>query len=411
MTISLIKNEELLEETHKVVDLLNTNDVRSGFRKKLLEVHDRSIIGIVGKYGSGKSTMLYQLKEENDKNETWVFFDAWKFPERNNLWEGFVLDVVKELEPTVFDEVRKKIDGQASDSGKLLVKVISQGLNIFQPGASIVENFTGLFKSSPVKRVYEFQEILEGFINKLKIEQKLIIVVEDVDRSGDKGTYFLETLRLFLKNSSLNKKIIIIVPIGDKSYKENEESFLKTLDYTLDFDISKIDYITFINNVFNEEVFSLSEITNNIWIDQLNFLFKAVISEEKVTIRGLKKMIRNSAVNYHSLDISNKENINPVIFLGFAFAKQLEKNIIGGTTNGNMQFRKDSAIWLYNLLRIVASRQANISNRIPEAEAFFSSYNDMNIPIFESEYFDLSRQNVKSVLYIPLIYQKLYQIL
>ena len=76
-----------------------------------------------------------------------------------------------------------------------------------------------MFAASPAKRVFEFQEILTAIIKSQK--KNIFIVIEDIDRSGDSGIFFLETLKHFLRNLEITVKhrVIAIVPIGDKSYR------------------------------------------------------------------------------------------------------------------------------------------------------------------------------------------------
>jgi ABC-type phosphate/phosphonate transport system ATPase subunit len=39
------------------------------FSKKLDSIKESSIVGLIGKYGSGKSTMLHQIKNKRQKQE------------------------------------------------------------------------------------------------------------------------------------------------------------------------------------------------------------------------------------------------------------------------------------------------------------------------------------------------------
>lgn len=77
---------------------------------------------------------------------------------------------------------------------------------------AVIKNFNHFLHTSPAKRTFEIQKILlEQFSN--IPEKKLFIIIEDIDRSGDSGIYFLETLSHFLKNEKIDKKIICIIPI------------------------------------------------------------------------------------------------------------------------------------------------------------------------------------------------------
>jgi hypothetical protein len=52
-------------------------------------------------------------------------------------------------------------------------------------------------------------------LEKIKDHDVIFIIIEDIDRSGDHGVYFLETLNFFLKNLELpeGKRILAIATI------------------------------------------------------------------------------------------------------------------------------------------------------------------------------------------------------
>ncbi len=136
MNKGFIKNEGLLEETHQTKDKLDFSILQNDFRKKINNMKNNCLVGLVGGFGSGKSTMLYNLSKNKVDGEIWINFDAWKYPERNNLWEGFVLDFVKEANDNFFKKIRKEIDGEKFDNTKNLIKTLSS----FLPGGKILLN-------------------------------------------------------------------------------------------------------------------------------------------------------------------------------------------------------------------------------------------------------------------------------
>lgn len=88
---------------------------------------------------------------------------------------------------------------------------------------------------SPAKRTFQIQKILNDLLDNID-EENIYIVIEDIDRSGDSGIYFLETLNHFFKNNfKSEKKVRIIVPISDKKYEESRSAYLKCLDITHNF--------------------------------------------------------------------------------------------------------------------------------------------------------------------------------
>ena len=323
---TFIKDAKLIEETHELDDLLDFSNIAGRFNRELGHIEKSALVGLVGAFGTGKSTMLYQLSNQKQKKTKWIFFDAWKFPERSNLWEGFVLDFVRTVDPTFFRKIREKIDGVSWNPFKALITVLSQGANFFIPGLGMAENLNKLFRSSPVRRVFELQEILEDFINNhIKNTDLIYVVIEDIDRSGDNGIYFLETLKQFIRSSSLNKKIIGIIPVSDKNFNENKESYLKPLDYIHKFEPKGIDFTGFIEAVFDEKLFT----DKQPWVTHLNFLFSHLVQYTALTLRELKSILRNANIRFRSLEENEYADIDIRIFLYFSAMVQLNIKTLG----------------------------------------------------------------------------------
>ena len=327
---NFVKSPQLLEENYRYDDLLGFSESIADFRKSLDSINTNSVVGLVGKFGSGKSTMLYQLYKESaiPDTEHWIVFDAWKYPERKDLWEGFVLDVAKNIDKKLFDNARKKIDGTNNADIQSLINVIFSGFNYFLPGAGIGKNFASLFKSSPARRVFEFQEILYDFVK--KTNKNLFFIVEDIDRSGDRGVYFLETLRYFIKENNFDGKLIVIVPIGNIQYKENQDSYLKTLDYKFDFDATKLDFKNFISEIFDDSICK-----NNLFLVQMNFLFRDQV--KYITIRELKHIIRLASIKFHKFSEDIRTKIDIRMFILFEIERYKDKNVSYQITNAYYQ--------------------------------------------------------------------------
>ena len=301
-----IKNLRLLDEDYRVDDCLDFTETINDFTNYLSNIHSHALIGVIGEYGSGKSTMLYQLEKENLKN--WLVFDAWSFPDRKDLWEGFVLDFARTLTPNEFKKARKRIDGQSTEDIKSLLEVLAEGVNFFLPGAEVMKNFSTLFKSSPARRVFEFKEILKELV--IKCNSDIFIVLEDADRAGKEGIIFLETVKQFISKDLkdyTDNKVIFIVPIATDNYSGNyKESYRKSLDYTYQFN-PKIDFTNFIEELF---IFPEEQILNSVIKSDLNEIFKFFIYNG-FTIRDLKHLLRNA--NQFFIKISNIENFHPDI--------------------------------------------------------------------------------------------------
>lgn len=93
-------------------------------------------------------------------------------------------------------------------------------------------------------------------------EKVMYLVIEDIDRSGDRGIFFIETLNYFLKKivqeqqeSQTNiVKLKVIVPISNDNYEKDKQSYLKSLDFLYAFNPNKYDFSAFVRALFLDEI-------------------------------------------------------------------------------------------------------------------------------------------------------------
>lgn len=253
MESSFVADDSLLEETARVEDLLNLDTTVDYYEKRIRGIKRSGILAVLGPFGSGKSTVLYQvemrMKDKPKDGVTWINFDAWKYPERKDLWEGFILDFAYQI--GVRKEAQQKIEGrsQGYTAGEIVAS-IAAGLSGL---GGIVEGVSKLFKEAPATRVFELQSLLQQMIEKQG--RDTIIVVEDVDRSGDFGLRFLETLREFLHGLKIEHKCVVIAPIGDSEFEDNQRVYLKCIDYFDRFRLREVKLETFVDKVFRPDLF------------------------------------------------------------------------------------------------------------------------------------------------------------
>ncbi len=347
---TFIKDPSLLEEDHRVEDLLDFSANINSLTEQLIRIKKNSMVGLIGPYGCGKSTLLYQIyKDEGGANENvnaeniaqirnakWLTFDAWKYPERKDLWDGFVIDVAMQMSNKQLKKIKLEIEGEKNAKAKKGVKIVSQ---LFQALATIKEipvlsNVTGgmqeilvgALSSPPIKRVYEFQELLGRMID--NIDQDVYIVVEDVDRSGDQGIFFLETLRHFIKNIESKHKIIVIVPMGEEVFQKQDnnmarDSYLKVLDYQVKFNPEDIKFDKFIQAIIDVEKFKATyyEDPSDITKMLFHFFSHAILANREGTIRDIKHLLRLADNNYSILKKSDNERIEPMLVLFFTASR------------------------------------------------------------------------------------------
>jgi len=84
--------ENYLKESPKVDAHINIAETVSYFNDVFETESKPSLVALLGEHGGGKSTMLFQLSKKNSNEVDWFFFDAWKYPRRSELWEGFITE-------------------------------------------------------------------------------------------------------------------------------------------------------------------------------------------------------------------------------------------------------------------------------------------------------------------------------
>lgn len=286
-----IKDKKLLEENSRIDNLLDLAVEIDRFSTFIDNIEISSLVWFIWKFWSWKSNFLNQIKTKYNEDAKWFEFDAWKYPERQDLWENFILDIAEEISNDDLTNSKRKIEWKNTTIWVEKLTQYCSGLWIW--------NFSDLLKTSPTKRIIELQNILLNLLSKVT-ENNIYIILEDIDRSWDNWIYFLETLNHFLKNLKIEKRIIVIVPIWQESYeKENlKVSYLKSLDYFYNFSLKDVKLNLLVEKLFIEEIIRDS---NKKW--QITTFLEWIFIEfsEQITMRLLKHILRNANLNYIAL--------------------------------------------------------------------------------------------------------------
>ncbi len=306
MTRHLVSDLKYVAEDYRTEDLLGFDTYLSKLKAKVEASAQKSLIGIVGNYGSGKSVMLEALKEQLGDSVHWIHFDAWKYPDRNHLWEGFVLDFVQQLSPDDFKQVLKEIDGSSEDAKKALISLFGDAagfLNFVVPGTGLIakgaiDKLSYFANTSPARRVFQIQDIFQKLLKK-RVKKPVYIVIEDADRSGEAGIFFIETLSQFLKSLDGNDDIKVFIPIAQKSFIDKRDAYIKALDLIDFYDLGSRDLTRFVEKIFNNKLAENPLVKHHIveWLQRL-------VHNHQLTIRDLKSIIRNTNSQFVALQNS-----------------------------------------------------------------------------------------------------------
>ena len=327
----------------KNISILNESpgdEDRLGFSEEIKRVADRIqskiklkqsvIIAYLGAFGIGKSTILENIKSRALKKYKWITFEAWRYSNRDKLWDSFVIKVISEISGKKESTIARDIDGKKvhwrlvigiSVGSFLLLSLISYYLyiNFHNDGgfseaylkyaaATVlpVSIFAGLgvmasvlTYSDPLKRTFQLEDRLRNSIK--EFNQPIILVLEDIDRVGEDGAIFMETLHEFVSKNKdeLANPVIFIAPQSLASFdalatKQDRvvrlEHSLKVYDEKIYFG-AKIEH-EHVDNLFESLPFTekykkyrrtMTEITK-----ELNYYYKA----DQLTIRMLKHALR-----------------------------------------------------------------------------------------------------------------------
>lgn len=329
-----IKDINMLQENSKVDDLLDLSEYVDNYLSKIKWYSDKSMIALTWKFWVWKSTFLHQVenKLDSEKNIKWFEFDAWKYPDRSNLWESFTLELVNNIGEKEFENTIKVIDWTVHNDKKTISSMLSSLPVVKQMwGESLNHWFQYFLDKSPAKRTFEIQNILTDIITSLE-EDSLYVVVEDIDRSWDNWIYFLETLNNFIKHANIvGKTIKIIVPVSEDSYLKNKASYHKCFDYINDYTTPEYKLDNFCKELFIDSItwkqvsewWDINYVkTKEYWLllEFLEGIFKYY--NNNFTLRDLKLLLRNANEKYKSLIKIQWKWINFIICILVEASKQ-----------------------------------------------------------------------------------------
>lgn len=291
--MGFVKDYKLLEETHHTDDLFDVSFAVKRLDGLFRSVPNLSMILYVGPYGAGKSTAIHQLLTSYPK-KTFLEFDAWKYPDRKDLWENFVLELARQFDEKTFKEFEKMLDGKQDDDKKALFGVVS---GLIPGGDSLKEGMNYFLASSPATRTYQIQKILTQLITQKMKNKDVTIIIEDIDRAGDAGIFFLETLKTYLKTLDKKLNIKCIVPVSTTSFEGNPDSYLKCIDIIEYFRTPNPDLADFMARLLDEELFDDTART------QMRHFFDALFNayQGQMSPRLLKQIMRAANSKYEVL--------------------------------------------------------------------------------------------------------------
>jgi GTPase SAR1 family protein len=248
-------------------------------------------IGLFGKWGTGKSTIIESLRDSLDKRSyVFIKFDIWKY-ESDALRRSFLLDMAGQLKgKTVFSKVNDKYIERLKNrlytttqygeekfkfSWRTLLMIILAIIVVVaiywllskgQPLGAVITTVVGLMGLDILKtflldksnftqqisigedRVNSPEEFYGEFKTLVEMSKKtFVIVIDNLDRTQKEKTIeLLSTVKTFLNADDTNDNVVFIIASDDKAIKEHIAA-----TYSNNNEDSRFDANEFLKKFFN----------------------------------------------------------------------------------------------------------------------------------------------------------------
>ncbi|GAB3026546.1 ribosomal protein L7/L12 [Spirosoma pulveris] len=249
-------------------------------------------IGVLGEWGTGKSTLMMQLASKlNDDGYPVVVFNPWKYDGKEELLFALIQTILFSFQKQESKEDIKDLSiGIAKGLSKMVLsKLLATATNDTIDLNKLVEVYTDI-KEENIKFINQFESIFTELVDKYSADKRLIIFIDDLDRClPDSIIRVLESIKLFL---SVPKTIFIIgidsLVIQEAIAERYGKSYkLSGKDY-----LEKIVQLSFALPVPSEK--NIEEYTNRIsgGIHEINIV-KLISAGSKNNPRKIKRFINS----------------------------------------------------------------------------------------------------------------------
>lgn len=358
----IIKNPELLKESNRDFDFFDFEKYTKSLLKSLKAYSSPTVTTLIGGYGTGKSVLLNEVRKLSLQSKAkppakWVFFECWQYPDKRDLWEALILELVEQIDgKKKRDEMlrsysdistwRDSLAGYLHNTGAAIATILGITAVMWLTLSTADDNIRNLLISlatgfilvliasieflakpeskSAVSRLSDYKAELETTLENHK--GTLYIVLEDVDRAGELGRRFFETVSHFIKDEMfLKNDIKVVVPIADIDDSKN-----KALRDSID---KASDNILHFNPRYNADGFIGQVFTENFLDEPTRQMLSATINPylgRNVSVRKMKHILRNAIVKYQRLR-GEEFDADLAICIAVEFSKYMNGSYGGST--------------------------------------------------------------------------------
>ncbi|EHK2441447.1 NTPase KAP [Clostridium perfringens] len=337
-----IKCDNAIKSKHE--DLLERKGFASNIADNIINYKEESAItiGLIGKWGSGKSSVINMIKEEikekkqAEKNIEFIDFNPWCFSGNNKIIEDFLGVLISHL----------GIDGnnKLNELGKKL-KLYSFAMKPFTFVPKVNKVFSLLEKtfSSSSKFIDEYCKQNKGDINKLKEDineilkddnKKIVITIDDIDRL--ENDEIKEIFRLVRAVGDFNN-IIYILAFDDekvcKVFSSGPDYIDKIINIPIYMPIMQQSALNqYFWNKLNDN-FKLQEINADYWK-----YVKDILEDNFKDLRELNRFMNVLIFNKNGI----AEELNIVDYIVITFLKMFDKEIYNFIRENKIMFFTDN---------------------------------------------------------------------
>ncbi len=221
------------------------------------------VIGLMGKWGSGKSSIINLLESELDERVIVLRFNPWNYPPHNQLIFSFFDELSTTLDKYDFDGKIKIF--LSKYKSKMLDRAIDIGSSYFQP-----IKFISIFNKNDE---YETLDDIKNSLKELfKNQKKILVIIDDIDRLNPNE---IKEIFQLVKSLADFPNIIYLMAfdkdyvnfalkdwnVGSKDYSHSEDFIDKIVQIPLS--VPKLDS----EDLFNVFSSKFDEIINHYEID------------------------------------------------------------------------------------------------------------------------------------------------
>jgi len=274
------------------------------------------VVGVEGKWGSGKTSFINLALGQLDKNSTVYFtFNPWNFSDEASLLRDFFIKFSEAVEKITGKKTGKRMKEYAGKLSEMDLGISYEGFS-FNP-------FKLLKFWSPDTSLEAIRKELDGAL--AGIEKKIVVVIDDIDRLDKKETKLI--LKLVKLTADFPKTIFILAydrarvedRITERDNGLEGGEYLKKI-IQVSFSLPLPDQQELWNLLFKdldasiEKIYGKTDFTGK---EETRWgeLFRSGFNDLFSTIRDIKRYISSLRLDW---SIMGKSDANKIDFIGIA---------------------------------------------------------------------------------------------